>query len=416
MVAQKGAGLSADGIQQLKDDFSAQTHYGVQTDLLNRFFDETAEAMEWQLQEIAKVGQKVIMRVSPDDGDPLAYNYMVPAQTSLAYQDVADDYADRVDFHYSTPAVQLVGSAADGGVTCVIAQDKDGSYLQFNVSKGVVIATGGYGGNPELVARWLPSATSFTNGCWPADNTGDGALMAIWADAAVCPLKSKKIDIRFYGDHSGRTNIEKQPFLMVNDKGRRLGNEDATEMQQNTFVSMDPSEDGTYYMAFDADYADVLTANGQEGAVLDQDQLAEYQAGARPLLWQADTLEELAEKTGVDAQGLLATVERYNQLADAGADTDFYKDASWLYRIETGPFFTMARQYTIGGTLGAIKVTADCQAVSRADGVPIPGLYVVDNDMGGLQTGQDYVWHDYGFTLTSGTTFGYMVGRDLARS
>ena len=74
----------------------------------------------------------------------------------------------------------------------------------------------------------------------------------------------------------------------------------------------------------------------------------------------------------------------------------------------------MVRQYTIGGTQGALKVNADCQVIGRADGEPIEGLYCVGNDMGGLQTGQAYVWHDHGMTLGSATTFGYMVGRNLA--
>lgn len=414
LVEQKGAQASEQDIAELKSEFVALNNYGTQTGLLNKVFAEVAEAMEWQYTELVAVGQNVMFNGARSE-DPKAFNYMVPAQVSLAYADIAADYATKgVDFRFSTPAVQLVQDE-DGRVSGVIAQDRDGHYLQVNAAKGVILATGGYGANSELVARWMPSALSFTNGCYPEDNTGDGAMMAIWAGAAVSPLKSKKIDIRFYGTHAGRTDIEKQPFLMVNDQGRRLGNENATEMQQNDFVAMDPSTNSTYYLLFDANYGDVLTANGQERAILDDEKIAEYEAGPMPLLWEADTLEELAEKIGVPAETLTTTVARYNELAQDGADVDYYKDASWLYEIAEPPFYAMVRQYTIGGTLGAIKVSDDCQAMGR-DGQPIAGLYVVGNDMGGLQTGQDYVWHDYGFTLTSACTLGYAVGRDLARA
>ena len=415
LVEQKGSEVSDEDIAQLKDEFMQLNQYGVQTGLLNKFFREVPEAMEWQLGKLAAVGQQVMFMGAKSD-NPTAFNYMIPAQISVAYADIASDYASKgVEFFYSTPALQLVQDES-GTVSGVIAQDRDGNYLRFNAAKGVILATGGYGANKELVARWMPSALSFTNGCYPEDNTGDGAMMAIWAGAAVAPLKSKKIDIRFYGTHSGRTDIEKQPFLMVNDKGERMGNENATEMQQNTFVAQNPSADGTYYCIFDAAYGDWLTSIGQDRAVLSEQQRAEYEAGPMPILWEADTLEELAGKIGVDADGLATTVARYNELADAGADEDFYKEPENLYHVSQPPFYALVRQYTIGGTLGALKVTDDCQAVARADGKPIEGLYVVGNDMGGLQTGQNYVWHDYGMTLTSACTLGYAVGRDLARS
>lgn len=412
-MEQKGVEASEEDINTLKQEFVQLNNYGTQTGLLNKFFDEVSEAMEWQYTELVAVGQPVMFNGGNND-DPLQFNYMVSNQTSLAYAAIAEDYASRgVDFYYSTPAVQLVQDES-GRVVGVIAQNRDGEYLRFNAGKGVIIATGGYGANKELVARWMPSGISFTNGCYPEDNTGDSAMMAIWAGADVAPLKSKKIDIRFYGNHSARTDIEKVAFLLVNDKGQRMGNEDAPEMQQNNFIAMNPSENGTYYCIFDANYGEWLTGIGLERATLDDEKIAEYEAGSMPLLWEAQTLEELAEKTGVDVGGLSATVDRYNELAAMGKDIDFYKNPELLYPIAQPPFYALVRQYTFGGTPGAIKVSDDCQAVSRADGEPIAGLYVVGNDMGGLQTGQDYAWHDYGMSLTSATTLGYAVGRDLA--
>ena len=411
MEANKGIEFDAETELALKQEFMAETHYGCQADLLNRFFEETAEAAEWHIGQVQAAGKPMWMNDSADN--PMMCNYRCYDQVSLTHQAIADNYADKVDWYWSTPGLQLVQDA-DGAVTGIVAQDRDGNYLQFNAAKGVILATGGFGGNKELVARWLPSCVTFPNGCYPEDNTGDGALMAIWAGAAKAPLISKKIDIRFYGDNSARTNIEKLGFLLVNDQGRRVGNERATEMQNNNFCALDPSESGCYYCIFDANYGAMLEANGQDRAILGDEQLEEYLRGPKPLLWQADSLPELAEAIGVPAEQLEATVARYNELADMGEDVDFYKDASWLHKIEEGPFYAMVRQYTIGGTLGAIKVTADAQAVSRFTGEPIPGLYVVGNDMGGLQGGQDYVWHDYGMTLTSGVTFGHMVGRNLA--
>lgn len=415
VLEQKGAApLSEDQIRELKEQYVAEGHYGVQTDLLNAYFAAAPEAMDWHFSKLAELGK--MMRVAAQDQDDVSCSYMVFDQVSKAHQAIADAYeqehGDNIAFYYSTPAMQLVQDD-DGAVTGVVAQDRDGRYVQFNSSKGVVIATGGYGANKELVARWLPSCVKFTNGCYPADNTGDGAMMAIWAGADIAPLRSKKIDIRFRGTHSARTDIEKQPFLLINDKGERMGNEGATEMEQNNFVSMNPSASGSYYCIFDSNYGDWLSSIGQDRAILDDEKVEEYEGFAQPLLWQADTIEDLAAKIKVDPDVLKATCDRYTTLAQSGYDEDFYKDSKYLYEIATPPFYAMIREYTIGGTLGCVKVDASCNAVSRKGGV-IPGLYVVGNDMGGLQTGQDYVWHDFGMTLGSAVTFGYMVGKNLA--
>lgn len=109
-------------------------------------------------------------------------------------------------------------------------------------------------------------------------------------------------------------------------------------------------------------------------------------------------------------------MKRNNELAAAGKDTDFYKDAKNLYKIDTPPYYALARQYTVGGILGGLKVNDNCNVLNRSTGEAIKGLYAVGNDMGGLQTAQDYVWHDYGMTLGPAATFGYMVGRDLAKA
>lgn len=409
IVAEQGTSYSDDEIKALKAEFLELNNYGTDPALLNKFFDECGEAIDWQIQTGNELG--LMHAFFGPHADKVAW----PMQSSALNQAFADHFEENYDvtFHYNTPALQLVTDEA-GAVTGAIAQREDGTFVQFNAAKGVVIATGGYGGNPDLVARWMPSAISFTNGCFPPDNTGDGALMAIWAGADIAPLRSKKIDIRFYGDSPLRTDIEKQPFLLVNDKGHRIMKEDANEMESNGALTKEPSESGTYYNIFDANYGAWLTSIGQDSAILSDEDIADYKNKIKPCLYEADTLEELAQAIGIDAAELSATVERNNELAAAGYDEDYYKDPENLYTIDTAPFYAMVREYTIGGTLGALKVNDECNVIARATGEPISGLYCVGNDMGGLQTGQDYAWHDYGMTLGSGTTFGYMVGRNLA--
>lgn len=413
-----------DDYRAIKEAFVKGMHYGTQTNLLNAYMENSAEAMDWHFNTVQRLGHMVMVQGGGDDATGelddnglKACTYMVFDNVSLAHQSILEDYMETYgsDFqvHFSTPAMRLV-TGDDGAVTGVIAQNRDGEHLQFSALKGVIIATGGYGGNADLMARWLPDSTCFTNGCYPEDNTGDSAMMAIWAGADIAPLRSKKIDIRFRGDHSARTNIEKQPFLLVNDQGVRIGNENSTEMEHCHFVSTNPSASGEYYCIFDSKFNDVLTSWGQDQAVVDDKTLAEYESFNPPLMWKANTIEDLADAIGVPAENLVATCERYTELAKAGYDEDFYKEARYLYELSTPPYYAMVREYTVGGTLGALKADANCNVISRQTGEPIPGLYVVGNDLGGLQTGQEYVWHDYGMTLGPCVTTGYMTGKLVA--
>jgi hypothetical protein len=412
IVEELGFSLSADDIDKLKQDFQQKTNYGCDTALLNKFFEECPEAIDWQIRRGTEFGIKHMYM------GKTSHVVAWPSQSSSLYQTFADNYEKNysLKMYYSTPAQQLICDST-GAVTGVIGKKEDGSYIKINAKKGVIIATGAYGGNKDLLARWCPAATIFPNGLYPEDNMGDGDMMAIWAGADISPIPhSKKIDIRFYGTSPARTNIEKQPFLLVNDKGHRMGREDATEMEQNNELFHEPSATGTYYCIFDKNYGSWLTSIGQGNAVLSADDIKEYEGFARPLLWEANSIEELAKKCGCDASGLAAAVKRNNELAAAGKDSDYYKDAKNLYKIDTPPYYAMARQYTIGAILGGLKVNDNCNVLSRTTGNPIKGLYAVGNDMGGLQTASDYVWHDYGFTLGPATTFGYMVGRDLAKA
>jgi len=413
LIEEMGFEYSKEDITKLKQEFQELNHYGTDTALLNKFFDEVPEAIDWQINTARGFG------LQPMFFGKESHVVAWPMQASALYQTFADNFSETHDLEmrYSTPAKQLVTDDS-GRVTGVIAQDKSGNYIQVNASKGVVIATGAYGGNQELLKRWCPSATIFPNGAYPEDNQGDGDMMAIWAGADISQLPhSKKIDIRFYGTSPARTDIEKQPFLLVNDKGHRMGREDATEMMQNNEFMHEPSSNGTYYCIFDKNYdkwLESILGERAAGAILTDEQIENYKNTARPMLWEADSIEDLAKQIGVDPEELAATVSRNNELAEAGEDTDYYKDPANLYKIDTAPYYAMVRQYTIGAMLGGLKVNDECNVLSRSTGEPIEGLYAVGNDMGGLQTSPDYVWHDYGFTLGPATTFGYMVGRNLA--
>ncbi len=121
------------------------------------------------------------------------------------------------------------------------------------------------------------------------------------------------------------------------------------------------------------------------------------------MVFRGDTLADLATRLGVDPAVLAAEVEEYNGLCRAGKDTRFHKE-KYLLPVEKGPFYAIKMEPGIMVTMGGIKINDEMQVISEA-GEPIPGLYSVGCDAGGL-FGDSYILtvpgSANGFALTSG--------------
>lgn len=303
------------------------------------------------------------------------------------------------DFYYDTPAVQLV-NGEDGSVTGVVGQNADGEYLLFNAAKGVILCTGDYTGDDEMFAyylpwyHYLPTMYSATDPDANPANTGDGDKMAMWVGA-------KMED----GPHAGMAHtmggpLGCAPMLMLNLQGKRFMNEDipgqeiqnqmATNNEDHVWQFFDaawPEEVGhmgaghgqVIYELTDADNQH-LSSNDGFGSQAQIDQAV--QAGTTVT---ADTIEDLVAATDiVDKDAAVAAIKRYNELAEAGEDTDFYKNPSCLYALKNPPFY--ACKFNNAGPLlvsSSGLVTNVYGQVLDADNQVIEGLYAAGNNQGG---------------------------------
>ena len=136
---------------------------------------------------------------------------------------------------FNTPAVKLVH--ADGKVTGVIAKDESGKYIQFNASKGVVLATGDYMNNEAMVKRWCPDVDGYDKKQY--QKTGDGHIMAIDAGAKMENLGHTKMMHDF---DSGL--MYEEPFLYVNMEGKRFCNEDTGFVYMGNITKYVPKFNG----------------------------------------------------------------------------------------------------------------------------------------------------------------------------
>lgn len=284
-------------------------------------------------------------------------------------------------FYFDTTGVQLVQDDS-GRVTGVIGKRSDGAYTQFNAAKGVILATGDYASNPEMVQEMCPELMDTFNYYYPPDNTGEGHQMGLWAGGVIERGNHSKMCHPPNGNDGKELTdspIKSDAFLWVNQQGERFCNEDMDYVLICNRVLRQPGQ--VYYIVFDDDFADQRQTFRNPFGPVDESRVDT----ARELgYWTtADTIEELGAAFDVSGDVLAATVARYNDLVDNGVDDDFGKNALDLKPIRKAPFH-MVRTYAPSDVaLGGLMVDEQMRVV-RDDGEAIEGLYAVGNCQGVL--------------------------------
>jgi 3-oxosteroid 1-dehydrogenase len=327
----------------------------------------------------------------------------------------------------------LLGVAArefivEEGRVIGLRAEQAGRELSIRAKKGVVLASGGFEWNPQLVQQFLGGVVTHPNS--PPGNEGDGLKMAMsvgadlgnmneawWCPSVVIPGEEYEGRQLNRGDFA----IRSMPHsIIVNRRGVRFVNE-----AQNYNDLMKPFfafEPGAYerpnlpaYLVLDQ-------------AFLDKYALLTIMPGQKPPDWlpRADTLEELSRKVGIDPVGLASTVARFNRFADEGVDRDFQRGESLydkfygdpeqkpspnLGALRKPPYYALQVHPGTIGTKGGARVTTSAQ-VLRVGGEPIPGLYAAGNVIA-APAGSGYP--GAGATIGSAMTFGYLAGRHAAQ-
>lgn len=317
------------------------------------------------------------------------------------------DYAEELgaEFRYDTMLVKCEQNA-DGRVTGVICRDgNDRHYLRVNASKGVILATGGYVANTEMVeARQAWNNRLKINVPVGGSCTGDGIRAALWCGATIDPIGAAvtfnraccKPDEVAGSDLVGKWFwFGEQPFLKVNLNGKRFCNESGPYDYMLHSAFMQPYH--TYVDIWDSDYVEQVRQINEVGCC----RLYPFDNGApsnMPIskmagdfealieagyIQQADTMEELAQKLNLPVDATVETWERYNQFADAGKDEDYNKEPYRLLKLDHPPYYGVRTGSWFLATIDGCPVNTDMHPVNEA-GEQIDGLYMVGNDSGGF--------------------------------
>ena len=361
-------------------------------------------------------------------------------QRNEALQQYIEELGYSIDFKTSLAKLE---KDADGRVTGIIAQStEDDHFIRYNANKGVLLACGGFPGNPYMMEQLDPLGTSVTTACSysPADK-GYGIRAAVWAganlDKEAAPMLFDRgvvapgvdggyvdSDTAFGGKaFPGKIrqyNPGTQPFLKVNRNGERFANESCP---YNDIVYAAAHQPGRVYAQIcDANILEdakrfhtigcsAQTRNGGEKYI--QGKMDEaIEAGA---LFKCDTLDELADKmgfTGAAKETFLATVERYNELYDKQNDEDFGKPAYRLSAIRTAPFYGCWLGASLLTTEQGIAINEKGQALDN-DNKPMPGLYIT-GDMSGSFFANNYPCLMAGVAMGRTLTFAMKAIKQMA--
>ena len=373
------------------------------------------------------------------------HNYMASERESgLARNELLLQYIQELGYgvDFKTSLAKLEKNA-EGRITGVIAQNMDDDhFIRYNAAKGVLLACGGYAGNPYMMQQLDPLGTSVTTACSysPADK-GYGIRAAVWAganlDKEAAPMLFDRgivapgVDAGYVDSESAfggkafpgeirQFNPGTQPFLKVNRNGERFANESCP---YNDIVYAAAHQPGRVYaqisdanMLEDAKrFHTIGCSAGTRKNTMEGLEKTFASAEEKGCFFRADTIEELADKMGFtgDAKDtFLATVERYNELYDKQNDEDFGKPAYRLSAIRTAPFYGYWLGASLLTTEQGIAINEKGQALDT-NNQPMAGLYIT-GDMSGSFFANNYPCLMAGVAMGRTLTFAMKAIKQMA--
>lgn len=265
---------------------------------------------------------------------------------------------------------------------------KDGSTVTVN-AKSVIIATGGYAQNKEMMAKYADFTTGYSSQV-PAGNVGDGITMAEAVGAQIFDSPSTQT---VYVSYTCGVGINEESGLIVTEDGKRFVNEYTYQYHVGDAMRKENSSTG-YYISTSND----PTPTVQYGMSMDS-------------TVSADSIEELAKLIEVDPATLQATVDRYNELCEKGVDEDFGKPADKMYPIKGDKYYAIKLNPAVTVTFGGIVTDIESRVLDK-NNTPIKGLYAAGETAFEGLFGTEYP--GCGVAISAGSYYGRVAGENAA--
>ncbi len=401
------------------------SHWRADPAIVARFVDNAATSIKKLKEELGVVYHDVTITAPDQPGELRTWHLPEGEIAHVIELQEAEARRRGVDIFLSTSAKHIL--MAGGKVAGVLATDSDGRDVRLG-AKAVVVATGGYAANPDMLDRYSKYhvGAKMINVGGPG-NTGDGITMLLEAGAVTNRNIGTLLLFPFMRDKAitSETNCAGfQPYLWVDRYGRRFTDEVAGLNFGHAGDIVAGLPGAMYWAILGQEQIRKLTQAGNEVGLgvyignyaklpgLPAEIAADAADSRRHNVFSAATIAGLAGKIGVDPAVLQAEADEYNGYCAAGEDRKFHKLARYLIPVAEGPFYAVKMETGIMISMGAMKTDDHWRAIG-ADDKPIPGLYVVGCDAGGLW-GESYSLpipgSANGFSLTSG----WLAADDIA--
>ena len=422
-VHTKEAGVEVD-VERLQYELARYASFKCNQRLHKMWIDESAEMIDWLDPIMEAAGQTCTLdaEMGPEIDPTYKTGFYIPAQQHmygaaepgaetlernvvLQQHIEAAGNADRLLWNHEL--VKLVH--ADGKVTGAIFTTDEGN-VQINAAQGVILATGGYPGNPDMMMALAPMAVQVcTASSYSPKDRGMGIKAGLWTGARMdvegapmifnrglvapgvnCGYQQDSQHPAFPGTVT-QFNPGSQPFMKVARDGRRFFNE-SSPYDFNCFAAQQ-HEGGVWAMVFDANAKQDIARFATDGcskvsqwmfagdAPVEEVLANEIEQG---LVFKADTIEELADKLGFEGaarESFLSEIERYNGFFDEQRDKDFGKEAYRLSELRTAPFFGCWCGGSLLTTCDGLSIDEECRVLGT-DCAPIDGLYAIGDCSG----------------------------------
>lgn len=366
---QAALGITDSGVQEFIVDTMNGGHQVNDIDLVTTMSEQSAAAIDWltsigaPLPKVAATGGTVHKYLhEPEDGSAVG-SYLVD-KLNAQVQKLG------VTVMLNTEATEIL---MDGGKAVgVAAHDSKHDYV-IN-AKAVILATGGFGSNFELMASFNPDlAHAVTTN--HAGATGDGIAMAEAIGAATVDMEQIQLHPTVYQETGllVSESVRSMGGILVNAEGNRFTNDMST---RDAVSAAELQQPGAYaYIIFD------------QRVVNDLKSCEKYIKNG--LTVSADTYEELAKLMGLEGdaiQNFCTTMETWNASVAAGSDENFGRNNGMDEDLATAPFYAIKIAPGIHHTMGGLKINTETEVIST-NGSAIEGLYACGETTGGVHGG-----------------------------
>lgn len=413
-------GIEGDSYDQIYEDImaSGESH---DEELVRLFADNMGSTLDWMIEE---ENLPFTDRYASDFPEHTVQRFFVCEggmgnAMSLLTQNFIDKGGNLV---YNTRATELE-TDENGAVVGAVAEDVDGNIIHY-AAKAVVIATGGYGANQEMISE-NPGDLAYAVFYGVKSSMGDGQAMGQKVNAKMLNLGYAKMypnGISQPGTNDGKatpmptlTTVNTTGAIFVNKDGDRFINETLAFAEIKDATTQQP--DKIMYLLMDQAGYDtwsemVSTNTSPVGNISMEDQEKYFDEDSDQPMFSRGTLEEVAEDAGIDAEELKATVEAWNEEVANGSDEEFGRTA--LFELDTeGTLYLIEQKLRFATTLGGFDVTGNFECQTE-DGEIIPGLYAVGEVVGGPNGTEAIPGSMAAWAVTSGHLCGEYLGEQLA--